>query len=70
MQKFTDIVVWQKAHEFTLKVYEVTKSIPTEEKYGIISQIRRAVVSIELNIAEGSKKKSNKDYARLLNISE
>ncbi len=67
---FTDLIVWQKAHAFTLAVYDLTKSFPREEVYGLTSQFRRAAVSIPANIAEGFRKKSKADKARFLNISE
>ncbi len=47
---FTDLVVWQKAHEFVLNVYLITKKFPKEELYGLTSQFRRAAVSIPANI--------------------
>jgi len=53
IRHFTDLVAWKEAHELTLMVYKATGSFPKEEKYGLISQVRRAVVSVESNIAEG-----------------
>lgn len=50
---FTELRIWQKAHELTLRVYKVTESFPREETYGLTSQLRRAAVSVEANIAEG-----------------
>jgi four helix bundle protein len=70
MQRFTEIKVWQRAHEFVLDVYRVTKGFPSDERFGIISQIRRAAVSVPTNIAEGAKRSSNAEYARFLNIAE
>ncbi len=67
---FQNIYAWQKAHEFTLLVYEATKHFPEEEKYGLTSQFRRAAVSIGANIAEGYKKVSKADKLRFMNISE
>lgn len=55
------LVVWQKAHQFVLRTYELTKSFPKSEMYGLTNQFRRASVSIPANIAEGYKKKSSKD---------
>ncbi|MBI1939663.1 MAG: four helix bundle protein [Ignavibacteriales bacterium] len=68
--RFTELVVWQKAHQLVLKIYQITKSFPKEELYGITSQIRRAAVSVPSNIAEGYKKRSSADKLRFLNISE
>ena len=70
MQKFTELKVWQRSHQLALEVYRMTTSFPSEERFGVISQIRRAAVSVPTNIAEGSKKKSSREYARFLNIAE
>jgi four helix bundle protein len=69
-KKFQDLVVWQKAHKFVLKLYKLTKRLPKEELYGLTSQVRRSAVSIPANIAEGFRNKSNMDKARYLNISQ
>ena len=69
-KNFTDLIVWQKAHKFVLEVYVYTAKFPREEIYGLTSQFRRAAVSIAANIAEGFKKKSNKDKIRFYNISQ
>ncbi len=53
IQKFTDLEVWKSSHELTIFVYKITKNFPKDEIFGITSQIRRASVSIESNIAEG-----------------
>ena len=67
---FENVFAWQKAHTFVLKVYEVTRQFPEEEKFALTSQFRRAAVSIEANIAEGYKKLSKADKLRFFNISE
>jgi four helix bundle protein len=67
---FEDLVVWQKAHQFVLSVYRLTKVFPREEIYGLTSQFRRPAVSIAANIAEGFKKRSKKDKVRILNIAQ
>jgi len=67
---FERIVAWQKAHQFTLLVYKVTQSFPDNEHYGLVSQFRRAAVSIGANIAEDYKKLGKADKLRFLNISE
>lgn len=69
-QRFTDLIVWQKAHELVKTIYEITKGYPQEELYGLISQMRRSAVSIPANIAEGFKKYSTKDKARFYNIAQ
>jgi len=67
---FTELIVWQKAHQFVLKVYALTKQFPKEEMFGLTSQFRRASISIAANIAEGYSKKGTKDKIRFLNISQ
>ncbi len=67
---FENIIAWQKAHEFTLHVYDITRDFPADEKFGLTSQFRRAAVSIEANIAEGYKKLSKADKLRFLNIAQ
>ena len=67
---FQDLAVWQKAHQFVLTVYPFTAKFPTTEVYGLVSQLRRAAVSVPANIAEGFKKKSKLDKARFLNIAQ
>jgi four helix bundle protein len=70
MQRFTDLKVWQRSHAFVLQIYRLTGSFPNEERFGLTSQLRRAVVSVPSNIAEGSKRRSNRDYAHFLNLAE
>ncbi len=70
MQRFTDLKVWQQSHALTLDVYRETKGFPSEEKFGLISQLRRAASSVPTNIAEGSKRRGGQDYARFLNVAE
>lgn len=67
---FTDLTVWQKAHQFVLDIYRLSENFPKTEIYGLTSQIRRAAVSIPANIAEGFKKKSKADKLRYMNISQ
>jgi len=64
-----DLTVWQKAVELVSDIYTESSSWPKEEIYGLISQIRRAAVSVPSNIAEGAARGSNKDFIRFLNIS-
>ena len=69
MQNYKDLKVWEKAHLFTLKVYEQTKPFPKEELYSLTNQLRRAASSIPANIAEGCGKNTNNELAHFLNIS-
>ena len=68
MKDFHKLMVWQKSHELTLRVYEATKQFPKEELYGLNSQIRRASSSIPANIAEGCGRKSEAELGRFLYI--
>jgi four helix bundle protein len=67
---FRDLVVWQKAHQFVLAIYEFTGHFPKSETYGLVLQMRKAAVSIPANIAEGFRRRGNADKVRFLNISE
>lgn len=68
MTYYKELTVWKKSYELGLDVYTFTKDFPGEEKYGIISQLRRAAVSIPSNIAEGSKRGTRKDYRSFILI--
>jgi four helix bundle protein len=70
MQRFTRLLVWQRSHSLVLDVYKVTSNFPIDERFGLVSQLRRAVASVPTNIAEGSKRQSNAEFGRFLNISE
>ncbi len=65
---YKDLLVWQKAMKLVLLVYEYTKDFPASENFGLTSQIRRSVVSIPSNIAEGSKRKTKKDFQQFISI--
>lgn len=69
-KNFRELIVWQKAHQFVLKIYELSESFPKNETYGLTAQLRRSAVSIPANIAEGFRKRGLKDKARILNIAE
>ena len=70
MQDFRKLRVWQRAQETCVQIYLLTSEFPAEEKYGITSQLRRAAVSVGANLAEGSKRKSSADKARIFNLAE
>ena len=61
MEKFKKLKVWLKAHQLTLEVYEITNAFPDQEKFSLISQMRRAAISVTANIAEGSKRNTIND---------
>jgi four helix bundle protein len=69
-KRFEDLTVWQKAHKLVLEIYKITKDFPSEEKFALVSQMRRAAVSIPANIAEGFKKRGRKDKANFYNIAQ
>jgi len=68
IKSFRDLDVWKLGMDIVVDVYEVTKSFPKEEVYGLISQMRRAAVSIASNIAEGFNRYHNKEYRQFLYI--
>ena len=68
MRNFRELLVWQKAHEFSLEAYRATKGFPADERFGLTAQLRRAAVSIASNIAEGCGRGSDKDFRRFLSI--
>jgi four helix bundle protein len=68
LKDFKELKVWQKAYEFSLSVYLISKSFPREEVYGLTSQLRRAAVSIGANIAEGCGRRSDGEFVRFLQI--
>jgi four helix bundle protein len=67
-QTFEDLIVWQKAHKLTLLLYNTTGTFPKDEKYGLVSQIKRSASSIAANIAEGCGRNGDAELARFLQI--
>jgi four helix bundle protein len=65
-----NLEVWQKAIEFVLSIYRVTKDFPSDEKFGLTFQIRRAAVSISANIAEGAARQTDKEFVQFLAIAQ
>jgi four helix bundle protein len=70
MQRFTDLLVWKRSHDLVLEIYKLARQFPIDERFALISQIRRAALSVPTNIAEGSKRIRSADFARFLNIAE
>ncbi len=66
IQSFTDLHAWQEGHRLVLSIYKLTKSFPSEERFGLSDQMRRCCVSITSNIAEGFSRKSKKEKAQFL----
>ena len=69
IKSFEDLLVWQKAHKIVLNIYKLLEKFPKEEKYRIIDQLVRAVISIPTNISEGFGRYTSKDYIHFLIIS-
>jgi four helix bundle protein len=70
LSSFQDLEVWQEAHKLVLRVYQITKEFPGEEKFGLVTQMRRAAVSVPANIAEGFKRRGLQDKIRFYNTAE
>jgi len=68
MRDFRKLEIWKDAVAFAGKIYQLIVSFPVHEKYGLSSQMNRAVVSISSNIAEGCSRKTNIDFSRFLNM--
>lgn len=68
MHNFRELKVWQEAMKITKLTYQLTKTFPSSEMYGLMSQMNRAAVSIPSNIAEGAGRNSNKEFSQFLNI--
>src|SRR3989344_8962617 len=68
--RFEKLEVWKEARELITIVYKITANFPTNERFGLVDQIRRAAVSIALNIAEGSTKGSDPDFRRFLKMAQ
>ena len=70
MEKFTKLKVWQRSHTLVLALYKDTREFPERERFCLVPQIRRAAISIAANIAEGSKRRSDKEYVQFLYIAQ
>ena len=68
MHDFKKLKVWEKSIDLVVSIYQLTEQFPRHEKYGLISQVQRAAVSITCNIAEGCGKGTKKDFKRFINI--
>jgi len=65
---FERLDVWQDSRELAKNIYLITKEFPADEKFGLVSQLRRSVISVSSNIVEGSYRSSNKDKSNFMNI--
>lgn len=70
IDKYEDLVVWQKAHELVLGIYEITKQFPAAEQFGLTIQLKRAAVSVPANISEGSTRQHTKELIQFLYIAK
>ncbi|MGD0224477.1 MAG: four helix bundle protein [Terriglobia bacterium] len=70
IERFEQLDVWQAAHHLVLQIYRFTQKFPNEEKFGLVSQMRRAAVSVPANIAEGFKRRGLADKSRFYNIAQ
>lgn len=70
INKFTDLILWRKAHQLALEVYRVSGTFPDSEKFGLVSQMRRSAVSVPANVAEGFSRATLKDQKRFYNIAD
>ena len=68
MKRYEGLEAWQAAHQLVLVTYRVTRSFPSDERYGLTSQARRAAFGVAANIAEGSAKKGPREFRRFLDI--
>ncbi|QQG44357.1 MAG: four helix bundle protein [Candidatus Roizmanbacteria bacterium] len=68
--QFEKLEVWNRSHKLVLKIYEITKYFPMNEKYSLVDQIRRSSASISTNIVEGNERGSKKDFVRFLYMSK
>lgn len=64
------LLIWKKAYLLVIEIYKITKSFPKSEEFGLISQLRRASISIVLNIVEGNRRSTRKDFLHFLNIAQ
>ncbi|MFA5543767.1 MAG: four helix bundle protein [Bacilli bacterium] len=69
MNNFKELDIWKLSVELMHEIYTITKRFPQEEMYGLTNQIRRAIISVSSNIAEGSGRRSNKDFKHFLYMS-
>ena len=68
MHNYNNLQIWQQAMDLLEEIYKLTASFPIEEKFGLVSQMTRAAVSIPSNIAEGAGRNSDKDFAHFISI--
>lgn len=70
MHNFRKLSIWVKSKDFVVAIYKATKAFPSDEKFGVTSQVRRAAMSVPLNISEGAGRRTNKDFVQFLHIAK
>jgi four helix bundle protein len=68
VRHYRELIAWQKAMDLTVAAYGVSRALPSDERFGLCTQIQRSAVSVAANIAEGHERKSSKEYRRFLSI--
>jgi four helix bundle protein len=68
MKDFRQLAIWQRSHQLTLAIYKLTRTFPSDERYGVTAQLRRAIASVPANIAEGCGRDSEPELKRFLDI--
>lgn len=68
MHNFKELTIWKNSKEYCVEIYTITKLFPSEERFGLVSQINRSAVSIPSNITEGSSRNSQKEFSRFIQI--
>jgi four helix bundle protein len=68
MRNFKALMIWQKGYQIAINCFKLTATFPGQEKYGLVSQLNRACISIPSNIAEGSSRRTNKNYNHFIQI--
>ena len=70
MKSVEELDVFKLAHEMTLRIYQITKNFPAEERFGLVSQMRRAAYSVPMNLAEGSHRLNTREYRQYVGIAK
>ncbi len=70
MQDYKELEVWRRAHKLVLRIYEQTRSFPSDERFGITSQLRRAAMSMPTNLAEGCRRAFGREYSQYVNVAQ
>jgi four helix bundle protein len=68
IRSYRDLVVWQKSMDLAVEIYQLSRKLPVEERFGLAAQIRRAVVAVAANLAEGHERRSRADFRRFVSI--